>query len=101
MSGLLVLTVINCILWDRKRTPVSMLYTGYELSIISFFKVFKPMWSLILQKRTFCWTLCAALGLGMWCSCGEASSKSSFFHLLVISPLSFECHRFPFKLILL
>lgn len=42
------------------------------------------MWSLLLGGRTFCWTLCAALGLGMWCSGGEASSKSSFVHLLVI-----------------
>lgn len=47
------LTVINCICGtERKRTPVSVPYTGYELSVIFFFlkKVFKPMWSLILQK---------------------------------------------------
>lgn len=52
---LISLTVINCICGtERKRTPVSVLYTGYELSAIFFFlkkKVFKPMWSLILQKN--------------------------------------------------
>lgn len=51
--------------------------------------VFKQTWSLILQKTLF-WTLCAALGLGMWCSCGgkwapRVAFFSSLSNLLFIS----------------
>lgn len=98
------LTVINCICGtERKRTPVSVPYTGYELSVFFFFKkVFKPMWSLILQKNKGLFVGLCVLPQGQ--ECGALVGKQTprvAFHLLVILHLLVECHRFPFKLILL